>query len=138
MLNSLISKGLKLIGGGLSRCNTSLQISRSLHVTPCLDKKHTEVNEPQLYMKYNDIVYPPQDPSEPRLPAEVVHQRTNIKYSTKNLMYIAYLIRGLSVDEATKQLSFYIKKGGPIVKEVRMNVIHFVIMPYILFVSVFL
>lgn len=43
--------------------------------------------------------------------------KTNIKYSPKKMWYVAILVRGLSVDEAVKQLSFVLKKGAAAVKE---------------------
>lgn len=33
------------------------------------------------------------------------------------MQYVAWLVRGMTVDEAIKQLSFVLKKGGAIVKE---------------------
>lgn len=45
------------------------------------------------------------------------HQKANIKYSPKKLWYIASFIRGMTVDEAIKQLSFVNKKGAVFVKE---------------------
>lgn len=47
----------------------------------------------------------------------VCHQKTNIKYSPEKLWYIASLVRGMTVDEAVKQLSFINKKGAVYVKE---------------------
>lgn len=47
----------------------------------------------------------------------VCHQKTNIKYSPEKLWYIASLVRGMTVDEAVKQLSFINKKGAVFVKE---------------------
>lgn len=44
--------------------------------------------------------------------------KANIKYSLKNMWYIASFVRGMSVDEAVKQLSFVHKKGAAIAKEV--------------------
>lgn len=44
--------------------------------------------------------------------------RTNIKYSPDKMWYIASFVRGMSVDEALKQLSFVLKKGAVDVKEV--------------------
>lgn len=44
--------------------------------------------------------------------------KANIKYSPKKMWYIASFVRGMSVDEAVKQLSFLCKKGGEIAKEV--------------------
>lgn len=44
--------------------------------------------------------------------------KANIKYSPKKMWYIASFVRGMSVDEAVKQLSFLYRKGGQIAKEV--------------------
>ncbi|KAL4703396.1 hypothetical protein ACJJTC_011185 [Scirpophaga incertulas] len=49
--------------------------------------------------------------------AYVCHQVTNIKYSLDKLWYIACLVRGMTVDEAVKQLSFLNKKGAAYVKD---------------------
>jgi large subunit ribosomal protein L22 len=43
--------------------------------------------------------------------------RTNIKYSPWKMWYIACMVRGMTVDEAIKQLSFVLKKGAVAVKE---------------------
>lgn len=43
--------------------------------------------------------------------------KTNIKYSPKTMWYIACLVRGLTVDEAVKQLSHCLKKGAVAAKE---------------------
>ncbi|XP_054724388.1 39S ribosomal protein L22, mitochondrial-like [Uloborus diversus] len=66
----------------------------------------------------NEWIYPPIKPGEERRPAFVNHYRTNIKYSPKKMWYVACLVRGLTVDEAIKQLSFVPKKGAVIAKEV--------------------
>lgn len=47
----------------------------------------------------------------------VCHQKTNIKYSPDKLWYIASFVRGMTVDEAVKQLSFVNKKGAVFVKD---------------------
>lgn len=47
--------------------------------------------------------------------------RTNIKYSPFKMWYVASMIRGMSVDEAIKQLSFVNKKGALDVKEVLLE-----------------
>lgn len=47
--------------------------------------------------------------------------RTNIKYSPDKMWYVASFVRGMSVDEAIKQLSFVLKKGAQAVKEVIME-----------------
>lgn len=44
--------------------------------------------------------------------------KANIKYSPKKMWYVAGFVRGMSVDEAVKQLSFLHMKGAQIAKEV--------------------
>jgi large subunit ribosomal protein L22 len=43
--------------------------------------------------------------------------KTNIKYSPFKMWYVASFIRGMSIDEALKQLSFVLKKGAAPVRE---------------------
>lgn len=43
--------------------------------------------------------------------------KANIRYSPKKMWYIASFIRGMTIDEAIKQLSFVLKKGASAVKE---------------------
>lgn len=45
------------------------------------------------------------------------HVKENIKYSYKKMWYIASLIRGMTIDEALKQLDFVNKKGAVAIKE---------------------
>lgn len=70
------------------------------------------------FLRYNDVVFPPQKPDEEKRPGYVCHVRKNIKYSPLKMWYIASFVRGMSVDEAVKQLSFLKKKGAAIAKEV--------------------
>ncbi|XP_011296933.1 39S ribosomal protein L22, mitochondrial [Fopius arisanus] len=72
---------------------------------------------PKHWMDYNKKVYPPQEPGEPRRPAFVCNVKANIKYSPKTMWYIASFVRGLTVDEAVRQLSFCLKKGAVAAKE---------------------
>ncbi|CAG0883050.1 unnamed protein product [Darwinula stevensoni] len=72
---------------------------------------------PQRWTKKNQVIYPPQEPHEERRPAFVCHMRTNIKYSPWKMWYIASMVRGMSVDEAVKQLSFVNKKGAAYVRD---------------------
>ncbi|XP_012285654.1 39S ribosomal protein L22, mitochondrial [Orussus abietinus] len=69
------------------------------------------------WSNHNKTIFPVQAPGEERRPAYVCHQKLNIKYSPKKMWYIACLVRGMSVDEAVKQLNFVLKKGGTAVKE---------------------
>ncbi|CAG4940587.1 unnamed protein product [Colias eurytheme] len=77
----------------------------------------TKSDIPQNFIRYNKKIYPPQDPNEEPRPAFVCHQKTNIKYSPEKLWYIAVFVRGMTVDEAIKQLSFVHKKGAGFVKD---------------------
>lgn len=47
----------------------------------------------------------------------VCHSKVNIKYSPWKMWYIASMVRGMTVDEALKQLSFVPKKGAVSIKE---------------------
>ena len=51
------------------------------------------------------------------MPQFVCHVKTNVKYSTKKMWYIASMIRGMSIEEALKQLQFVNKKGAQIASE---------------------
>ncbi|XP_033217844.1 39S ribosomal protein L22, mitochondrial [Belonocnema kinseyi] len=69
------------------------------------------------FEKHNEKFYPIQAHGEERRPAFVCHVKRHLKYSPKNMWYVANLVRGMSVDEALKQISFVLKKGGAFVKE---------------------
>ncbi|XP_037895846.1 39S ribosomal protein L22, mitochondrial [Glossina fuscipes] len=76
---------------------------------------------PTKWPLYNKVVHPPQKPDEEPRKGYVCHMRTNIKYSPDKMWYIAAFVRGMSVDEALKQLKFVLKKGATAVKEVIME-----------------
>lgn len=44
--------------------------------------------------------------------------KTNIKYSPEKMWYVASLVRGMTVDEAVRQLGFVLKKGATAAKQV--------------------
>jgi len=64
---------------------------------------------------YNERIHPPTGEYRP---AYICHVRDNIKYSAKKMWPVANFVKGLSVDEAIKQLSFQNNKGAKIAKEV--------------------
>lgn len=72
----------------------------------------------RTFLDNNKTIFPPQKPGEEKRPGYVCHAKTNIKYSPLNMWYIAGFVRGMTVDEAVKQLSFLKKKGAAIAKEV--------------------
>ncbi|CAK1578307.1 unnamed protein product [Parnassius mnemosyne] len=72
---------------------------------------------PKKFLEYNKKIFPPQAIGDEPRPAFVCHQKANIKYSPEKLWYVACLVRGMTVDEAVKQLSFVNKKGAVFVKE---------------------
>ncbi|KAK2170429.1 hypothetical protein LSH36_3g29035 [Paralvinella palmiformis] len=122
---SLLSLGVKtfltipeIVARSFSGVLSTLGQCQSIHTVSALNGKHnTYPSEPKAWPKYNDIIYPPQKEGEPPRPAEITHYRANVKCSQKKLWYVACMIRGMSIDEALKQLSFYKRKGAEIVKE---------------------
>lgn len=54
---------------------------------------------------YNKVKLPPQKPDEPRRAAQAFHMRAQIRGNLDRAWYSANLIRGLTIDEAIKQLS---------------------------------
>jgi len=76
---------------------------------------------PRKWPIYNRKIYPPQLPGEDQRPAFVCHWRANIKYSPWKMWYVASMIRGMSIEEALKQLSFVNKKGAVQVREVLLE-----------------
>ena len=64
---------------------------------------------------FNDRIHAPDGSFRP---AYVCHMRTNVKYSNEKMWFIASFIRGMTIDEALKQLNFINKKGARIVEEV--------------------
>ncbi|KAL5109963.1 putative tRNA His guanylyltransferase [Taenia crassiceps] len=84
----------------------------------------------KLWELYNEIVYPPRENTniatdgkgsvEPR-PAEVTYTKENILYSQKKLWLLAFMIRGLSVDEAFQQLGFRPEKGARILEKLPLK-----------------
>lgn len=109
MINNLVFR--KLLNYPL------LEQINNLHTTRILSAWSAFGDGPQKWLAYNKKIYPPQEPHEERRPAFVCHQRTNIKYSPWKMWYIASMIRGMSVDEAIKQLKFVLKKGAKDVRE---------------------
>ncbi|CAD5118842.1 DgyrCDS7520 [Dimorphilus gyrociliatus] len=96
-------------------------ISKYIHTTDINLQEYHKIRDTKVWNRMNEIVYPPQRNDEKRRPAEIWHSRENIKYSYKKLWYIAAMIRGMSIDEALKQLSFYPRKGAIPVREVLLE-----------------
>ncbi|XP_017461715.1 PREDICTED: 39S ribosomal protein L22, mitochondrial-like [Rhagoletis zephyria] len=71
--------------------------------------------KPRRWPLYNDVVHKPEDGPVERY---YCHYRDNIKYSPKKMYYVASFIRGMSIDEAIKQLTYINMKGASVVKEV--------------------
>ncbi|XP_067641544.1 large ribosomal subunit protein uL22m [Eurosta solidaginis] len=91
----------------------------NFHTSDALNSKWNQGHHgPQKWLQYNKVVHPPQAPDEEPRKGYVCHMRCNIKYSPDKMWYIASFVRGMTVDEAVKQLSFVLKKGATHVKEV--------------------
>ncbi|EFA01484.2 large ribosomal subunit protein uL22m [Tribolium castaneum] len=91
--------------------------ARKIHNSCVLNASSSDSKEPSHFLEYNKKIYPPQSPDETPRPAYVCHQRCNIKYSPFKMWYVACLVRGMTVDEAIKQLKFVMKKGAKDVRE---------------------
>ncbi|XP_067947969.1 large ribosomal subunit protein uL22m-like [Watersipora subatra] len=86
-----------------------------LHTSrPCQIK----TEPPENWLKYNQVVFPPTKDGEPERPAEVYHQRCHIRYQQQKMLYLCRMVRGMSVDEAKKQLPFKQREGAQILKEI--------------------
>jgi len=82
----------------------------NMRVHPPLDEAPADSEEARLLREGMD----------PRLirPAYICHMRAFVKYSPVKMLHVATLVRGLSVDEALKQLQFLPRKGAVTVAEV--------------------
>merc|ERR1712168_332915 len=114
----------------IALCNKSLDLTPSklyanaYHTSSVLCAKNkggNPFNTPEKWLTYNDVVYSPREKSLPRRPAEIFHQRANIKYSYKKLWYTAVMIRGMPVDEAIKQLNFHLRQGSLVIRDVLLE-----------------
>ncbi|OXU19891.1 hypothetical protein TSAR_009162 [Trichomalopsis sarcophagae] len=86
----------------------------NIHISAINAEKEEETKG---FLKYNKKFFPILGPNEERRPAYVCHKKSNIRYTPKKMLYVTWLVRGMTVDEAIKQLSFTLKKGAAIVKE---------------------
>jgi len=135
--NGILSSTRPSFSHGLIRNQLFSKTTPSVSL-PCFSNEfHTSGNEqrssqlirlgkyeptgPVKWKNYNNVVYPPREEGEPIRPAEVYHVRENIKYSKKKMWYIACMIRGMSVDEALKQLLFVERKGAAILREILLE-----------------
>ena len=85
-------------------------------LNPWDDKQEVEGTGAEFrWPAYNERVHLPDGVYRP---AYVCHVRDNVKYTYKKMWHVANLVRGLSVDEALKQLDFINKKGAFIAAEV--------------------
>ena len=75
--------------------------------------------KPRRWPRYNQVIQPAQtDPAEERRPATYHHYRENVKTSPKKMWYVMNFIRGMSVDEAIKQLQFMPYRTAQITAEI--------------------
>lgn len=99
-----------------------LSLSKPLNTFEA-DQQHLiskeKVPKPQRWPLYNKVVREPVDINSPTKPrASYYHYRENIKYSPKKMWYICGFLRGLTIEEAIKQLTFIPSKGAHIAKEI--------------------
>ena len=70
--------------------------------------------EEYTWPNFNDRIHAPDGTFRP---AYVCHMRANIHYSKDKMWYINGFIRGMSVDQALRELRFINKKGARIGKK---------------------
>ena len=90
-------------------------------IRPGTEKWHEPVdaqfsgNEKFEWPTFNDRIHAPDGTLRP---AYVCHMRTKIKYSNDKMWWIASFVRGMTVDQALKELKFVTKKGARVVEDV--------------------
>lgn len=89
-------------------------LSNRFHTSPISHQSESEKHAP-MFMRHNNVIFPPQKEGEERRPAFVCHYKEKIKYSPDKMWYIACLVRGMSVDQALIQLQYVGKKGNGLV-----------------------
>lgn len=120
MKHTLLTRLLNPKVCSLALCKNLLQeksMSYTSRVMPPLEEDGKDPEKTSKWLSYNNKIFPPQLPGEERRPAYVCHMKSNIKYSPKKMWYIACFVRGMSVDEALRQLTYIPKKGAIAVKE---------------------
>ncbi|XP_015428454.1 PREDICTED: 39S ribosomal protein L22, mitochondrial [Dufourea novaeangliae] len=105
---------------GTNNSNNLSGMLKSLYVIPSRNiyKLASYENYTKKFMEHNKTIFPPQKPGEEKRPGYVCNMKKDIKYSPLKMWYVACFVRGMTVDEAIKQLSFLNKKGAAIAKEV--------------------
>jgi len=106
-------KGLSEIKG----VDGGYQGARMLGLSSALAMPYEKKTGPVRWPMYNKVMFPPQALEEERRPAYVCHMTTNIHYSPWKMWYVTCLIRGMSIDEAIRQLDYVAKKGAFYVKK---------------------
>jgi len=123
---ALSSKVLNLVGlsklnllKGITNCGVlSIPNGAKALSTSCICRfPWEERRPPRNWPSYNKKVFDPLPIEEPQRPAYYCHMKLNVKYSTLKLWYVACLVRGMSIDEALRQVDFVKKKGASFVKE---------------------
>lgn len=124
-LTSRLSTGLLRSDQSMRSTNERhLSLSRPLNTfeADLFQKSKDRVPKPKRWPKFNELVREPVDIDSPtKRRAVYYHCRDNVKYSPKKMWYICSFVRGLTVDEAVKQLTFITSKGAHIAKEVLLE-----------------
>ncbi|CAB3367059.1 Hypothetical predicted protein [Cloeon dipterum] len=105
----------------LSIVNASKSLSCGLHTSAWHGAKFSDDQGGRTWFLRNEKVFPPQKPGEEPRPAFVCHMRSNVRGNYKNMWYQACFVRGMTIDEALKQLSFQRKQFCADIKEVLLE-----------------
>lgn len=107
---NIITKKIRPLALGEQVCRSVSSKESWGHI---VDKKE----EVSRWRKLNEKVFEPTTNNEDKRPAYVCHEKRDVWYSYKKLYIVSCFVRGLSVDEAVKQLNFVNSKGAMIVKD---------------------
>ncbi|XP_052792537.1 39S ribosomal protein L22, mitochondrial-like [Mya arenaria] len=108
---------------GLHTSSVSLDRDRSSEDTKDFMGKMNGLDEytykgQSRFVDYNQIVYEPRKEGEDPRPAEICHKKVMIAVTPKKMWYPAFMVRGLSIDEAITQCEFSKKAAPKIIKDV--------------------
>ncbi|CAG7727125.1 unnamed protein product [Allacma fusca] len=117
IFSSILSRGSKTVfTPGIVPISFPAQNVRTISLSSSRNEWEKPVG-PRRWPRQNKKVFPPQEIGEERRPAFVCHMNLNFKYSPDKLWYVACMVRGMTIDEALRQLDYVKKKGAWIVKK---------------------
>nr|XP_004225664.1 39S ribosomal protein L22, mitochondrial-like [Ciona intestinalis] len=72
----------------------------------------------ETWTENNKMLYSPMDPEKGVRPAEIYYGRANVRYPPKKLYHVAYIVKGLNIDEAITHLGYINNKAARTIADV--------------------